>query len=58
MKLKKNQNYPKTFDKMIRTKFNIEWWNWEKKSIKNHAKQKTIAIKRIRTKSDIKIKWN
>jgi hypothetical protein len=44
---------------MIRTKFDSMGWNWEKKLIKkNHAKQKKKAIKKIRTKFKIKIKWN
>jgi hypothetical protein len=34
---------------------NIEGWNWEKNiNKKNIAKQKKIAIKKIRTKFDIK----
>ena len=38
---KKNQNYPQKIKKMIRTKFDIERWNWENKSIKTSCKTKT-----------------
>ena len=40
-KIWKKSNYPKKFEKMIRTKFDIKWWNWEKKqSIKKPCKKK------------------
>jgi hypothetical protein len=37
---------------------NIGEWNSEQKNQLKNAKQKQIAVKRIMTKFDIKIKWN
>jgi hypothetical protein len=50
-----------TFKKQnkILNKINIEGWNWEKKNqSKGHCKKTKIAVKRIRTKFDIKVKWD
>ena len=55
---KKTKLYQKHWE-IIRTKFDIDEWNWEKHINKKIMQnKKKIAIKRIETKSDIKIKWN
>jgi len=38
-------------------KSNVEGWNWKQNSIKKKQKKQT-TIKKMRTKFDIKIKWN
>ena len=58
MKKKKTKLYQKNWE-IIRTKFDIDEWNWEKQiNKKTMQNKKKIAIKRIETKSDVKIKWN
>jgi hypothetical protein len=55
---KKTKLYQKHWE-IIRTKFDIDEWNWEKHINKKIMQnKKKIAIKRIETKSGIKIKWN
>jgi hypothetical protein len=55
---KKTKLYQKNWE-IIRTKFDIDEWNWEKQiNQKTMQNKKKIAIKRIETKSDVKIKWN
>jgi len=58
LKLKKTKLSHKNWENSQDKRY-IEGWNWEKQLIKNTMQnQKKKAIKKIKTGSDIKIKWN
>jgi hypothetical protein len=49
---------PKTIWSLILSKSNVEGSNWKKKSILEKEPKKKKTSTRIRSKSDMKIKWN